>query len=339
MDESPKQLISETRNRIPASFGKPGEEIIESINNVRKDVWKLRLSKNTTVHSLGVEQFETVVTNIRKIISYTASAEQDARPYYASPLSTGSDYSKKCRFGQTFRGSYGITIEVPIDETLSPDGTLPLGRRISERIIKSLKLVEKEVEFGDVEPIYKDSINGNLCSLLIELLKVSEGDIEYSANLSPLYEPSDEIKDISTVNIKHANIAYLKEVYDRMHKDTELIPDVTIQGVITELKHEFQESNEDSDYNIIISGTHDGSNDHDYHVTLKKDDYIKACHIHTTSIEKKKEPVEITGNIRRTRKRWYIDSYTTFIEIGDIRAHNAKKDELQSELGNYSSDM
>ena len=90
-----------------------------------------------------------------------------------------------------------------------------------------------------------------------------------------------------------------------------------------------------SDYKIIISGTHDGSTEHDYHVVLKKEDYLKACCIHTISIEKKKETVEIEGNVRRTSKKWYVDSYTNFEEIANLRAHTAQKDKSQGKLTDF----
>jgi hypothetical protein len=328
--------IRDAVRTLEAIENKSGEELIESINNVNKDVWKVRIAKGSHINSLGMEALEIVLSRLKKIISYTASAEQEARPYYFKPLSLGIDYSKMCRVGQTFRGSYGITIEAPITDMSLSDTYAPLGRRVTERIFKSLKLIETEREFEDIESIYEDSINGNICLALIDLLKISEGDIEYSANLSPLYKASDIMIDNPTVSLKNANIPYLEELYDKLHSEVELIENVTIQGIIIELKHEFQESGDDSDYNIIISGSHDGLNEHAYHLTLKKEDYIKACHIHTQSIENKKETVEITGNARRTRKKWYIDSYTNFVEIGDVRAHNAKKDKLQAELGMYS---
>lgn len=319
-----------------------GEEIIESINNVKKDVWKISISKGSNIDSLSVDTFEKIIKSIKSLIEYSASAEQRAEPYFEQILSTGKLFSKKCRIGQTFKGSYGITMETPVEEPfvdseniLEKDDYTPIGRKITERIFRSLKLVEQEREIEDITPIYEESINGNICAALKTLLELSEGDIEYFVNFSPIWEAPDEMKNNPIICIKHSNISYLNEIYEKMYNENELINNSAIIGIITELKHVFDEE-DDSDYNIIISGTHKNSNKCEYHVALKKEDYLRACRIHAESVEKKKEKiVELSGKLRRTKKKWYVDSYSNFEEIQDIRAKKAQQNELQVQLSKF----
>jgi len=248
-------------------------------------------------------------------------------------------YSKKCRIGQTFKGGYGITMEIPIEEpAIRPENDsdkndyTPVGRKITERIFKSLRLVEQENDIGDITPIYEESVNGNICLALKTLLELTDGDIEHSIHFSPIWEAPDEMKSNPIICFNNSNISYLDEVYEKMCLENELINNCTITGTIIELKHIFDED-DDSDYNIIIHGSHNDGNKFDYHVALNKEDYLKACRIHAESVAVKKEkPIELSGKLRRTKKKWYVGSYFNFEEIQDMRANRAQKTKAQVQL-------
>jgi hypothetical protein len=315
------------------------KEIIESINYINKDIWKISIAKGSAIDSLSVISFEKIIKNLKNLIVYSASAEQTPKPYFEQSLSIGKSYSKKCKIGHTFKGSYGITIETPIEEPITVtendterDQYTPVGRKVTERIFRSLRLIEKEEYVEDLTSLYEESINGNICIALRNLLELSEGDIEYAVNFSPIWDVPKEIAENPRVCIKHSNIGYLNEIYERLHKEYETITNCTVTGMIIELKHVFDEEDE-SDYNIRISGSHQEGQENDYYMTLKKGDYLKACLIHTESIKSKKNKlVEVTGNLRRTKNKWFIDSYSDFNEIHDERTSKALNNKNQTQL-------
>ncbi|MCC4771048.1 hypothetical protein FXV91_12990 [Methanosarcina sp. DH2] len=326
--------------RVLEAVEKKGrKEIIESINNVDKDVWKISIAKDSAINSLSVSSFEKIIKNLKNLIEYSASAEQVAKPYFEQSLSTGKSYSKKCRIGHTFRGSYGITIETPVEEPINDtenyaqkDQYTPIGRKVTERIFRSLKLIEQEKYIEDLTSLYEESINGNICVALRNLLELSEGDIEYAVNFSPIWDAPKEMVENPKVCIKHSNISYLNEIYEKLHQEYETITNCTVIGTIIELKHIFNEEDE-SDYNIRILGHRAESQENDYHITLKKGDYLKACLIHTDSVKiKKNKLIEVSGNLRRTKNKWFIDSYSNFNEIHDERTSKALKSKNQAQL-------
>lgn len=202
---------------------RPGEEIIESVNQVKCDIWKICIAKGSNIDSLSIDVFEKIIKSIKGLIEYSASAEQIAKPYFEQSLSTGKMYSKKCRIGQTFKGGYGITMEIPIEEpAIRPENDsdkndyTPVGRKITERIFKSLRLVEQENDIGDITPIYEESVNGNICLALKTLLELTDGDIEHSIHFSPIWEAPDEMKSNPIICFNNSNISYLDEVYEKM---------------------------------------------------------------------------------------------------------------------------
>ena len=317
------------------------KNILELIINIDKDIWKMSFSKGSTISSMAIADVETILKNIKNLISYSGSAEQEPKPYFERPLATGNSFVADCKFGHTYTGSFGFTIITPIVDTTSPtletglDDALsiPIGRRINERIIKCLEMVVNEVEIsGDIINVYENSMNANICTALKDLLKASSGDLQCSIQPSPLHTLSDELKTYSKVTLEHSKLPYLENIYKTLHHEYELIQDIIVKGSIIELKCE--NSDEDySDYNIVIIGNFGDNKNEKVHIDLNESDYLRACEYHKDGIEHKDQNfVRISGNIRRMKKKWYLDSYSNFQEITDIRADNALNDVKQEQL-------
>ena len=320
------------------------ESILESIINIDKDIWKMSFSKGSKISSMDLADVDTILKNIKNLISYSGSAEQEPKSYFERPLAAGNLFVADCKFGHTYAGSFGFTIITPIVDSARPtletglhDAlSIPIGRRINERIIKCLEMVVNEVEISnDIINVYENSMNANICTALKNLLKASSGDLQCSIQPSPLHILSDELKTYSKVILKHSNLPYLENVYNILYQEYELIRDITVKGSIIELKCE-NNSEDDSDYNIVIIGDFGNKNNEKVHINLNENDYLKACEYHKDGIEHKdKNIVHIFGNIRRTKNKWYLDSYSNFQEITDIRADNALNDVNQEQMSKF----
>lgn len=329
--------------------GRRQEAIIESIVNIDKDIWKISLSKGVNVGSLDLNDVEEIIKSIKGLFSYSASSEQEAKPYFEKSLSTGKSFVKECKFGHTYIGSFGFTIITPTDDTqyktletgIDDELSVPLGRRINERVLKSLDLIDKEEKIEDVTQVYEETLNANMCMALKRLLEISKADIEYSIQFSPLCEITPKIKGKSKICIKYSGINYLESVYKKMYTEYELIKNFTLRGNIKELKGKKSEGDDnDSDYNIMIIGDIGDKEGEKIHITLNEKDYIKACELHKESVKRKKEKlIKVSGNLRRTKQKWYLDSYFNFEEIKDlrldIRTDNAVENNTQRNLGEF----
>ena len=318
--------------------------ILESIINIDKDIWKMSFSKGSTISSMTLANVETILKNIKNLISYSGSAEQEPKPYFERPLATGNSFVADCKFGHTYTGSFGFTIMTPIVNTtnatleigLDDALSIPIGRRINERIIKCLEMVVNEVEISsDIINVYENSMNANICAALKDLLQASSGDLQCSIQPSPLHILSDELKTYSKVTLEHSKLPYLENVYKALYREYELIQDIVVKGSIIELKYENNNEN-NSDYNIVIIGNFENNKNEKVHINLNESDYLRACEYHKDGIEHKDQNlVRISGNIRRMKNKWYLDSYSNFQEITDIRADNALNDVKQEHLTNF----
>jgi hypothetical protein len=329
--------------------GRKQEAIIESIVNVDKDIWRISLAKGVNTGSLELNDVEEIIKSIKNLLSYSASSEQESKPYFEKSLSTGKNFVKECKFGHTYVGSFGFTIITPVvdpryqtlETGIGDELSVPLGRRINERILKSLALIDKEEDIENVTQLYEETLNANMCIALRKLLEISKADIEYSIQFSPLCEIPPEMKEKSKIRIKYSGINYLESLFKKMYIEYELIKNFTLRGSIRELKgKKSDEDDDESDYNIIITGNIGDRDGERIHITLNEKDYIKACELHKESVKRKKEKlIKVSGNLRRTKQKWYLDSYFNFEEIKDIRldirTENAVENNTQRNLGEF----
>lgn len=349
-----EKYLSRVLNTLSDFEGRKQDDIIESIVNVDKDIWKISLAKGVNAGSLELNDVEEIIKSIKNLFSYSASSEQGAKPYFEKSLSTGKAFVKECKFGHTYMGSFGFTIITPIAQIddaqykkletgIDDEPSIPLGRKISERVLKSLHLVDKEEEIEDVTRAYEKTLNANMCTALKRLLEISKADMEYSVQFSPLCEISPEMREKSKICIRHSGINYLETIHKKMYTEYELIKDFILRGNIKELKGKKSKGDDnESDYNVIILGDIGNRDGEKVHITLNEKDYIKACELHKESIKRKKEKlIKISGNLRRTKQKWYLDSYSNFEEIKDIkidtRTDNAIENKTQKSLGDFNN--
>jgi len=175
--------------------------------------------------------------------------EKKPKRFFDEILKEGRQQVENFLFGHTYPGSFGFTVEVPIDlpaqSQLTMQGfehnapTLPLERRIIERVIRGLRTVEDAAHVQDADKIsnaFEIGFNANMCNALIEMLKgASESEIEYSVIWSSLLVPSPDMIDFTSIRLE-ANISpYLEDAAREMKnidKAEELVENASIFGEI-----------------------------------------------------------------------------------------------------------
>lgn len=151
---------------------------------------------------------------IRHLIGYAHAAERrEALPYYVG----GTLRNKKLdryEFGHTIRGSFVMTVRSPrlgkaeivakqhelefegveIDTDDTPDVVLPLARRVSNRIVKSLELVTEsyyKTDKSELQSSYVEALNANMADAIASLLQEADDPVAFKTIWSPSLGRSD----------------------------------------------------------------------------------------------------------------------------------------------------
>lgn len=282
-------------------------------------------------NSIALRLAAKQVNRLRNIVAYSACSEHEPKPYFLSgQISTAQRMVEHYRFGHTFAGSFGFTVESQIIREPKPyyqtrlfseksdrDPALlvmPLERRVMERIARGLHITQQATQNLNSQLLideYASGFNSNMCKAIIDISETKKAPIEYSVVWSPKFKPANEIFALKPVRLNERSYEYLEYAAEKLR---ELKPEyVTIKGKVIGLSSkENPLGTAPTDRSVIIKGKfQEQKRSVDVLVELEKEDYIIANQAHI-----KWDTVEVSGIISRTGNAWRLSEPKGFRVIG-----------------------
>src|ERR1019366_3045382 len=101
--------------------GRDPEQVLADVRSVGFDVVRSRipdeLVSDDTIQLVSANNY---IGGVKNLLAATATTELRPEPYFLRILKDANAYAEQCRFGHTFRGSFGFTIESPVNPNLEP---------------------------------------------------------------------------------------------------------------------------------------------------------------------------------------------------------------------------
>ena len=280
------------------------EDVLKQIQRVTTDVLRARLlSVVVERRSLPLDTAQTIVGTLKDLVAYGASSESTPLPFFTKPTKIATKHVHHCRFGHTFDGSFGFSIESPLapalQETLTPDAAPPFERRVVERIYHGLELVQQSLEQRRVDPLvqhYDTGLNANMCDALVAMReKVTDLRVDYSVDWSPKIPAP---RSARVVSIGPEAYEYLQQAA-RALRTTEPPRRVVIEGRVVMLKSDSApwEDEPSSPHTVVIAWIAAEGKPTRTRVVLQPQDYLLACDAH-----KNGATVLVQGTLERRGK-------------------------------------
>lgn len=229
--------------------GRPPYELASDLSMAAFDVVRIRSPDADDIGSVellaGVELHE----HARDLVLFAAAAAAAEKP---KPVWLGrrservTDYVGSLRLGQSQRGSFVISLLSPWDFVPAIDrqqNTLgfadPFGRRATKTLASVLEAVALALRKAATEGIEKPfeaavrfGVSANICTALAQLTREGEG-----ATVSIRWSSTKPCNGEPTLRLTREDAQALTEAAERL-SSYEPLPDVTISGVITNIKEE-----------------------------------------------------------------------------------------------------
>jgi len=282
-----ERAIGMALNLLAVIEDRPVEEIREQIANLGSDFLKQRIISQTNADSLSLREIRSVISHLTNLIKYAAYQESEKK-------GVGQAMIEKCRFGQTFVGSFGISMEMPISSESSE--TAPLERRIMERIARGFKGLHQAVT--ETNPKILTKFDPGFYETAQKLLDaIPDSEAEFSFSWSPEYpQPTD---------LSHGSIrlsaSYTRPLVERARQTLRASTEpaeAIVQGRITELHAE-----EPDLRFIIVEGELNKGNYSQIRIPLTPDQYRQACDAH-----RDEKPISIRGKPKKRRRSFFLNS-------------------------------
>jgi hypothetical protein len=177
--------------------------------------------------AIELRTIRSYLNGMRGLITSAATMEVTGKRFFAKIVRSGRDYADRCRFPHTFEGSFGVSIEAPIEaagqeemDFTHPEA--PFGRRVVTTISKGFSSVERAAADDRADAIIEEDegFNAGMCNDLVGIIRQSGVPrIDFSIALSPELK-SEELSDTS-FKLETRLIPILQDASKRMAKPFE----------------------------------------------------------------------------------------------------------------------
>lgn len=322
--------LANSINLLSALKDEPPEKIIKRVSNHNFDILNIRNLDTGEYTSITLRLAANQIREIKRLVTYSACSEKTAKPHFNDPLKVGHEMTEHFRFGHTFSGSFGFTIESQVRElpirhrqmSLLPEMDvediimLPPERRVMERIVRGLITTSQATQKHDPRKLIEDypsGFNSNMCDAIVRMFNDGAAPLEYGVLWSPRIKPSDDVSDIDVIHLNENS-------YFHLHFASEILKSlepeiVTIQGLVISLSSQDDPlSNRDINRSIMIKWTTRPTRPINVVVFLSRDDYVLAHDAHLNW-----KTVEVSGIIQKVGNVWQLCEYRDFRLTGRIK--------------------
>ncbi len=306
------RTLSDLQDRAP-------EEIIAEVRQIGFDVMRSRIPDSmVSEDTILLEVATGYITGVRSLLAAAATTEIQPDPYFLRLKKEATMYADGCRFGHTFRGSFGFTVESPVVPNIDPplpfvDQPRPFERRVMERMVRGVKAVCDAVSHDNPEHLIvsaKKGFSANAYEQFAQLIEeTSLGGMAFSFALSPEWNSPSDLAQTPEyfVGLRHVEMTRAAAKVLR----SEALPRAEkVTGRVVRLASEDDPSdlmNPMGDREIAIKWTTPEGPDIHVRVTLNPADYLQAHAAHGAG-----HSVMVSGTLERRGRRWVLSSPTDF---------------------------
>ncbi len=318
--EDSKEIAQKALRLLSGLENRTLDEVGSEIIRIGYDVLRQRIIMPEHNSTLPLSMAKSVVDAMTHLIRFSACLEEHNQPFFPR-IKTGiaKKFVDKCRFGQTFIGSFGTSIEMPIPPPSTENPLqIPFERRIMERIAHGFRTIQQAVLEADTSILiadYKKGFNANLYEVVQDLGEnLPNCQFELSFSWSSEYKPPSSISRSSPILLVPKEVCPFLESAAKALRTCSESEDTTIVGRVVQLRgdnHMQEESNdmipssEISGKKMIVVEWKD--NKVQIRVVLDQDQYRIACDAH-----KNNSLIQVRGKPEKRGRHFYLTFATAF---------------------------
>lgn len=318
--EAEARDVSFALTTIAEYYGMEPIEIAAEIRGLAADIIRSRIPDEYVRHdSIELRLASEYIEKFKNLLAASASTEISGDRHFLRLRKEGIDFSEQCRFGHTFRGSFGFQVEAPVglnDQPALVDAVeeTPLGRKVVERISRgftSLALAERQ---GSVSPIVDDNsgFSSNMCDVVVEIINgIGISRLEIEMKFSPEWKA-----DLSVLgqrfSVTRSQVDILEEA-SRSLRVVEGPREVMIVGRIKRLETTGNPADlfeERSRREIEMVWVSEEEKAVSVKLALNPEEYLRALEAH-----KNGKPVAAFGTLSRQGRSWKLADIKSFSDV------------------------
>jgi len=312
------ELINEALRLIATYENAALQQVVDRVSRWDRDILRTRFIRVLGHEdSLPLGIASEAVAGLKEFIGYAAYTQTDPRPFFDKAGAASTAFAKHCLFGHTFQGSFGLTIECPIQVTqvLPIDGVeplVPIERQVFERVANGLLILHESVVRDSIDPMltgYRTGFNANMCRTLAEIYEKADGRrMEFDFSWSP--QLRSRCENVWKPMIFEGRAYDLARIAATELEKAETYPDSVLQGRIVILRSDMPpglDAQAEFEHLVTMAWEREEGQPVKIRVPLSPQQYIEACDAH-----KEGRAVQIYGIPEKSGKFWTLTKVHDF---------------------------
>jgi hypothetical protein len=309
-----ERIIADALRTLGQLTDRDALQIIDDINSIAFDrIRSILPDELVRSDSIDLNIASAFIANAKRLIAATATTELAPSAFFGRVTKEALAYTGRCRFGHTFRGSFGFTIESPIVRNDEPSlpvmaEVAPFERRVVQRLVRglsSVRLAEATENPNVIAESYHTGFNANVCDALLELVEKTTDRLRIEVVWSPEWLPAIDVLDIPTFSIGPSTVELVRDAANSL-RQIEAARHCTIVGTVIRLKSEHNPADlldVSSPREIVVQWDSREFGLLNVKVVLQPADYIVAVEAHKSG-----RFISVSGTLERINRSWILSS-------------------------------
>jgi hypothetical protein len=298
--------LSQIENKEP-------DQIVASIRSFGFDVVQSRIPNELVVDdTIRLESARNYINGMKYLLAATATTEIRPLAFFGRVNNDAVDYSDRCRFGHTSKGSFGFTIESPVttnsEETLfGIESSPPFERRVVQRLAIGIQQVCEAVNADNLTPLvngFRSGFSANGCEQFATLIRsTAYSGMSFAFSFSPEWPVPENLRQAAEFFVGPKHVDFARAAAQALRGESLEIP-TDVYGTVVRLQNEADPSDlTASTGEGEISVLHASEDYGEIHlrITLPPAEYLKAVEAHRQG-----RPVRLSGTLVHRGRYWYL---------------------------------
>jgi hypothetical protein len=143
------------------------ERVLSSVLHWDVDIFKAHISeRRVEIDSIPLILASGFIDSLSSLVGLAAYSEFEPKKFFPMVDSASSEFTYHCRYEDTYRGIFGLTVECPLQgqiEQLAIDTTFsekPFARKVMERLASGYLALDEAIQADDPEILIEGYISG-----------------------------------------------------------------------------------------------------------------------------------------------------------------------------------
>lgn len=312
------QLIQRVLGAVAQIRDLSVSEVVADVLSVGFDVIMSTIPSEYIVQeTVAFDRARRLINGMREVLASTATTELEPRPFFSRLKKEGAEYADHCRFGHTFKGSFGFTLESPIVPPLQGElegiePAVPFERRVVTRFARGLQAIHKATAAQSPELIVEASrvaFGANACEHFADMVEETSEHMTFAVAFSPEWHLQNrvELSQSFAVGPQHVEVARAaaKQLRDQLKPWQE-----TVVGRVVQLANHEDPSDlfgPSGEREVVIQWNSGELGVIHVRASLAPKDYLDAIDAHASG-----KVVSVSGLLDRRGRRWMLVDVSSF---------------------------